>query len=152
VLIRILATDLPGKSCGPSPSEPDGHHQICVGVQARNKPSEIDWLCSADEPSVTRALSCTATVRPGGVDVRGPHIQGRPGARFVYLSWIYRDQTGQDRMFRRAKLLLDAVPDNVFQSAVETGTLVGRLGLTDEKGNPSCASMRPPLIEWAATG
>jgi hypothetical protein len=28
--------------------------------------------------------------------------------------------------------------------------LVGRLGLTDAKGNPVCASIRPPLIEWSA--
>jgi Family of unknown function (DUF5990) len=28
--------------------------------------------------------------------------------------------------------------------------LVGRVGLTDPKGNPVCASVRPPLIEWSA--
>jgi len=27
---------------------------------------------------------------------------------------------------------------------------VGRLGLTDPKGNPTCAAVRPPLIEWTA--
>ena len=53
-------------------------------------------------------------------------------------------------MFRRAKLMLDGVPPGVLRRAVETGTLIGRMGLTDEKGNPSCAAMRPPLIEWTA--
>ena len=53
-------------------------------------------------------------------------------------------------MFRRAKLMLDGVPPDVLRRAVETGTLNGRIGLTDEKGNPSCAAMRPPLIEWTA--
>jgi hypothetical protein len=151
LLIRIIATDLPGNSCGPSPQEPDGHHQICVGVQVRGKPTEIDWLTSADQPSVTWNLECLATVTPGGVDLRGRHIQGGPGKRFVYLSWLHRDPTGQDRMFRRAKLLLDAVPADVLRAAATSGTLVGRLGLTDAKGNPSCASMRPPLIDWTAT-
>jgi hypothetical protein len=28
--------------------------------------------------------------------------------------------------------------------------LVGRLGLTDAKGNPLCAAVRPPVIEWSA--
>jgi hypothetical protein len=122
-----------------------------VGVQVRSKPSEIDWLTSADEPSARWELDCTATVTPGGVDVRGRHIQGGPGARFVYLSWIYRDSSGEDRMFRRAKLHLDVVPDEVLSSAAQTRTLVARLGLTDAKGNPTCASVRPPLVQWSAT-
>ena len=30
------------------------------------------------------------------------------------------------------------------------GVLVGRLGLTDAKGNPTCTAGRPPTIEWSA--
>jgi hypothetical protein len=33
---------------------------------------------------------------------------------------------------------------------VDLGLLVGRLGLTDRKGNPLCAAVRPPVIEWSA--
>lgn len=36
--------------------------------------------------------------------------------------------------------------------ALELGVLVGRLGLTDPKGNPLCAAVRPPVIEWSAAG
>jgi len=36
------------------------------------------------------------------------------------------------------------------EGAGERGTLVGRLTLTDPKGNPLCASVRPPLIAWSA--
>jgi Family of unknown function (DUF5990) len=53
-------------------------------------------------------------------------------------------------MFRRAKLWLKAVPPEVLASAAGRGVLVGRLGLADAKGNPVCASVRPPLIEWSA--
>jgi hypothetical protein len=53
-------------------------------------------------------------------------------------------------MFRRAKVWLDAVPAPVVQRAVDRGLLVGRLGLSDPKGHPLCASVRPPSIEWAA--
>jgi hypothetical protein len=53
-------------------------------------------------------------------------------------------------MFRRAKLMLDAIPPNVIDSAADLGFLVGRLGLTDGKGHPLCAAVRPPLIEWSA--
>ncbi len=52
-------------------------------------------------------------------------------------------------MFRRAKLMLADVPDDVLAKAAAKGTLVGRLGLTDAKGQPLCASVRPPLIEWS---
>jgi hypothetical protein len=30
------------------------------------------------------------------------------------------------------------------------GLLVGSLGLTDPKGHPLCAAVRPPVIEWSA--
>jgi hypothetical protein len=53
-------------------------------------------------------------------------------------------------MFRRAKLLLDAEPPAVLRDAVAHGVLVGRLGLTDAKGHPTCASVRPPRIVWSA--
>jgi hypothetical protein len=33
-----------------------------------------------------------------------------------------------------------------------TRVLVGRLGLADPKGNPLCAAVRPPVIEWSAAG
>jgi hypothetical protein len=51
-------------------------------------------------------------------------------------------------MFRRAKIMFDGIPADVMAAAQESGVLVGRLGLTDPKGNPTCAAVRPPLIEW----
>jgi hypothetical protein len=52
-------------------------------------------------------------------------------------------------MFRRAKVMLDAVPADTLAAAAESGVLVGRLGLTDGKGQPLCAAVRPPVIEWS---
>lgn len=101
-----------------------------------------------DAPSAEWTTECT----PGtdGGDLRGPCVQGVPGARFLYLSWGTVDEAREFTMFRRAKLWLDAVPADVLAAAVERGILVGRLGLTDRKGHPLCASVRPPLIEWSA--
>jgi hypothetical protein len=53
-------------------------------------------------------------------------------------------------MFRRAKLMFDAIPPDVLTAAVRCGQLTGRLGLTDAQGYPLCAHVRPPLIEWSA--
>jgi Family of unknown function (DUF5990) len=38
----------------------------------------------------------------------------------------------------------------VLERAQEQGILMGRLGLTDAKGNPTCTAGRPPTIEWFA--
>jgi hypothetical protein len=53
-------------------------------------------------------------------------------------------------MFRRAKLMLDAIPAEVLTAAAREGQLVGRLGLTDACGNPRCARVEPPNITWTA--
>ena len=62
VLIRIEGHDLPGRSCGPSPERPGGHHGIAVGVQRRNDPGEL--------------LGC---VPAGGRGVRHLGAGGDPG-------------------------------------------------------------------------
>ena len=147
MLIRIEGHDLPGTSCGPSPERPDGHHGIHVGVQAKNRPGELMGRVRVDVDSVTWELDAQP-VSPDGSDFRGPYVSGPPGARFVYLSWGVVDGQGTFEMFRRAKIMFDGIPDEVLAAARTTGLLIGRLGLTDPKGNPTCAPVRPPLIEW----
>ena len=91
-------------------------------------------------------VECATRATAVDVDITGPYVSGPPGDRFIYLSWGMVDDGGFE-MFRRAKLRLTAVPPEVLAAAVDSGMLVGRLGLTDEKGNPTCASVRPPAIE-----
>ena len=83
-------------------------------------------------------------------DYRGPYISGPPGGRFIYLSWGVVEEPGSFEMFRRAKIMFDGIPADVMAAAQKSGVLVGRLGLTDPKGNPTCAAVRPPLIKWTA--
>lgn len=99
-----------------------------------------------DAPRAVWTLECTVKAGP---DLLGPYVQGGPGARFVYLSWVNADADGLT-MFRRAKLMLDAVPAATVEAAVRSGLLVARLGLTDAKGHPLCAAVRPPLVIWSA--
>jgi hypothetical protein len=156
--IRLVGSDLPGTSCGPSPERPEGHHNIHVGVQRKNRPYELLGLVRGDAPSACWTLECTATPSDrstNGVDVRGPYISGPPGGRFIYLSWVTVDGAapGDQRMFRRAKLALADVPSDVLQSVLaagDDGVLVGRFGLTDHRGNPTCAGMAPSQITWSA--
>jgi len=150
VLIRIEGHDLPGRECAASGTFP-GYRDIHVGVQRRDRPTEWLDLQPGDAPSVAWTLQCSsASLDEAGLDARGPYIQGGPGQRFIYLSWGVLDGAETFTMFRRAKLWLDAVDPATAQAALTSGTLVGALGLTDRKGHPLCASVRPPLISWTA--
>ncbi|MEV0406100.1 DUF5990 family protein [Actinoallomurus sp. NPDC050550] len=150
MLIRIEASQLPGRECGQAPGFP-GYRNIHVGVQRRDRPAELLDLHPGDAASATWELEVTAaTATETGWDLRGPYVQGRPAGRFVYLSWGTVNDGGQFEMFRRAKLWFDAIGPDVLEAAARSGLLVARLGLTDARGHPLCASVRPPLIEWSA--
>ncbi len=161
--IKIEGTDFPGASCGPSPQQPDGYANIHVGVQRRGKPGELLGVVRGDAPSATWTLDATVTRAPDGeIDVKGLYIQGPRGGRFIYLNWGTVDTAargdtvaeagvpGPFTLFRRAKLRLDAVPAALLSRAAELGVLTARVVLTDAKGNPTCASVGAPYIEWSA--
>jgi hypothetical protein len=117
VLIRIEGFDLPGRSCGPSPERPEGHHNIHVAVQGRKGQGDLLGLVPADAVEAVWNLACSVASPPPEADLGGPHIHGSPGKRFLYLSWGVVDAAGVFTMFRRAKLWLDAVPKTVMTAA-----------------------------------
>ncbi|GAA1221943.1 hypothetical protein GCM10009665_10140 [Kitasatospora nipponensis] len=147
--IRIDAFDLPGRTCATGPGFP-GYTDIHVAVQRRDRREELLDPQPGDAATATWTLDCTAAPTNSGTDLKGPYIQGRPGDRFIYLSWGTLDTAGTFTLFRRAKLMLDAIAPATVDAARQSGTLLGRLRLTDAKGHPLCAAVRPPLIEWSA--
>ncbi|MGW0589650.1 DUF5990 family protein [Streptosporangium sp. NPDC002607] len=147
--IRIEAFDLPGRTCATAPGFP-GYTDIHVAVQRRNQREELLDPQPGDAASATWTLECTATTTPSGIDLKGPHIQGRPEGRFIYLSWGTVEEAGTFTLFRRAKLMLDAVDPTTAKAATRSGLLLARLRLTDAKNQPLCAAVRPPLVEWIA--
>ncbi|MFJ2866612.1 DUF5990 family protein [Kitasatospora sp. NPDC087314] len=147
--LRIEATDLPGRECGTGPGFP-GYRDIHVAVQRRGRPAELLDPTPGDAAGAGWSLECEAKRLPdGGVDITGRYVQGGPAGRFVYLNWVTRDGEAWT-LFRRAKLLLAAVDRATVEEAVGTGLLVARLGLTDAKGHPLCAAVRPPVVTWSA--
>ena len=150
VLIHIEGSALPGTSCGPGPDYPDGHHNIHVAVQGRKGQQDLLGLVPADVKSALWELECRV-VSPA--PAMGPARSPDPriaGQQFIHLTWGVVDASAVFTMFRRAKLWLDAVPDDVLEAAHSGGLLIGRLGLTDDRGWPLWASDRPPRIEWTA--
>jgi hypothetical protein len=149
VQIRIEGHDLPGRSCRPGPGAALNYQNVHVGLQRRNRRDDLLGLVPGDAASATWTVDCTAELSSDDIDIKGPYIQGPQGGRFIYLSWGTVEGDAFT-LFRRAKLRFDAIPPHVMRDAVDLGMLVGRLGLTDRKGNPLCAAVRPPTIEWLA--
>ena len=139
VLLRLTGDNPPGRSCGPSRDKPDGYCNVHVGVQ---RGQEVVLTVPGDQELHTEI---EIAVRQGRFS--GPFVHGRNGERFVYLSWGELD--GDDfRMFRRAKLQMD----HLDADSLDGRTVEARLSLTDAKGHPTCASLRPPDIEWTVVG
>jgi hypothetical protein len=144
VLVRIEGTDLPGRAAG---AEADRLRlgNVHVGVQRK---AEVVSRVPATAESARWEFEVTSREVDGLLDVGGPWVHGRPGARFLYLSW--GAVSGEAfAMFRRAKLLFGDIPTDLLRRAHDDeGTLVATLGLTDAEGGPRCARVRPPDITW----
>jgi hypothetical protein len=115
---------LPGLTCG-------SHQNVHVGLQVGAEPTGL-------VPADAGAAEWVTEIRTVDGDFRGPAVQGRKGERFVYLTWGSVD-AGSFEMFRRAKLMLADLP------AADEVTV--NVDLTDERGMPRCARLRPPAIE-----
>lgn len=134
--VRIVGVNLPGRSWA-------GYDGIHVGVQRRDQPVE---LVPGDAPEAVWDID--VGVLPDG-DFRGPFVQGKRGERFVYLCWVAVDAAGGLTRFGRVKLMLGAVDANVVAAAGEPGRrLLATLALTDARGGPRYAAVRPPAISW----
>jgi Family of unknown function (DUF5990) len=147
VLLRIHAVDLPGRNCAPHDA-PTSYENVHVGLQRGRDPFQ---LVPGDASSATWEVEVsTRPGRDGGIDVGGPFAQGRPGDRFFYLTWGTVDGEGTFTMFRRAKLHVSDIADDVLARAASgEGALTARLGLTDGSGQPLCSRVRPPQVAWS---
>jgi hypothetical protein len=150
VRIRIEGYDPPGRWCGTGPDFPDGHHNIHVAVQGRRGQQDLFGLVGGDTEFPVWNLDCEV-VSPGPPpDLRGAQIHGGPGKRFIYLAWGVVDTAGAFRMFRRAKLWLGRVPDDVMTQALVEGALTARVKLKDDIGWPVCATLDTDHLQWNA--
>lgn len=141
VRIRIEAHGLPWRDVSK-------HSNVHVGVQGRGQGAEILDLVASDVSTAVWEFDATTLERADGIDVRGPYVQGGPGGRFIYLTWGTL-QDGEFAMFGRSKLMLTEVDQDTMAAAVRSGTLVGRVGLIDERGKLRLASIKPPAITWS---
>lgn len=140
VNLRIVGRDLPGRHFG----DRDAVH---VGIQ---RGTQVVELVPGDADVAVFSFSVdVVTTAEGGPDFRGAFVHGRRGERFLYLSWGQVDASGRFDMFRRAKLHLSVLGEQDIARALRSGAVIeATLGLTDARGGPLCASVRPPTIRW----
>jgi hypothetical protein len=163
VVVVVLGSGLPGLRCRPAPGG-DWYENVHVGVSVRGKrhqgltvvPSR-PWVVWEPVPADSEEARWDVDValRPanGGYDFGGPFVRGARGDRHIGLAWGEVPGDGTLKLFRGAKLRLEAVELATLEAASAPGArLVARLGLTDPKGNPRCASVWPPDIDWSAEG
>jgi hypothetical protein len=144
VQIRIEGHDLPGRRVGPA-ADALRLGNVHVGVQHK---SEVVERVPVTAESAAWQFQVAGREVDGLLDVGGPWVHGRPGARFLYLSWGSVDGD-TFAVFRRAKLMFGDIPTALLRAGHEgAGVLAGSLGLTDAHGAPLCARVRPPDIVW----
>jgi hypothetical protein len=123
-------------------------HGVHVGVQVRSEPVD---LVPGDAVSATWRLDVRVVDGDdGGLDFRGPAVHGARGQRFLYLTWGDVTVHSPFTMFRRAKLMLDAVDPALVRAAVDgERPLIATIDLTDARGGPVCARVGPPALVWS---
>ena len=140
----IRGHTLPGRDCVTSGGTYENVH---VGVQRK---AEVIELKPGDAKTVEWRMEIdVVTGKDGARDFKGPHVQGKRGDRFLYLSWNTVDKDGALTGFRRAKLMLEAIDATLLARAQKGKALVGELSLTMADGTPTCAAVRPPRIVWS---
>lgn len=145
--VRIVGVELPGRTCADRRPGGLAYQNVHVGVQRRK---DVVDLVPGDAPGAEWNLTVDTVTKDGALDLRGPFVHGKRGDRFLYLSWGTVDDANHFEMFRRAKLMFDAVPDELLRSAQSPGhRLVGTVHMTHDDGMPRCAAVRPPVIEWS---
>jgi hypothetical protein len=170
VTVVIEGFDLPGLTCAPEPGGPV-YHNIHVALggpgTGRRGPAEPGGDRPAlvmpgspglafepvpgDAPSARWVVTVTVRRDQDGFDFSGPFVRGDRTDRHLGLAWGDVPGDGTLRVFRGAKFRLADVDPGLIEEAVRPGQrLLARVRLTDARGNPVCARVRPPAITWSA--
>ena len=136
IAVRIVAVDPPFQ---------DGHG-VLFGLQGKG--GDVDPVPATSTTTFETTLELV--VADDHHDFRGPHVVGRKGDRFIYLSWGLGDGVEPFVMFARAKLKLADIPAEVLSQVRNgEGTLDCSLEATNTKGQPASGTIKPPAVGWS---
>jgi hypothetical protein len=146
MLVEIEGANLPGRRCGPN-LQREMCENVHVGIGIHRDPVE---LVPGDAPAAHWRIEVrTSRAADGSVDFHGTFVHGTRGDRYLYLNWGTVAADGSFRLFRRAKLSLSEVDQTLVEQVLQdNGSLACTVNLTDARGQPRCARVRPPDIAW----
>jgi hypothetical protein len=146
VIVEIKGVNGPGRRCRPSP-EHGPYEDVHVGVGSFRDPI---GLVHGDALQTSWKVQVRLAWRDGRPDFRGPHVDGRPGDRHIYVDWFNREPDGELMLFRRAKVMLEGIDPSLVKKAEESDTrLICTVNLTNEKGLPTTARFWAPDLRWS---
>ena len=141
IAIEIECTELPGA----------GYPSLHLGIQ---RDQSIIEMASADSKRIM--FKPTLRARPnadGSVNFLGPFAHGPKAERFIYLNWTTMNGNVLTGMVGRIKLHLNHIRWTAVQKAAAANKPIRvRLALTNAKGRPVMASVRPDVAKWEFTG
>lgn len=145
MIVEIRGKNPPGRRCAPAPGH-GPYEAISVGLGRHQEPV---GLVAGDTPNPRWRIEVRVVRTPAGLDYRGPQVEGKRGGRHIYINWLNREPDGELRMFRRGKIALDGLDPDLVERAERTGAILGcTVDLTNERGHPTTALMRPPQLDW----
>jgi len=144
--IKVICKDLPGKELRDAAGE-ICHANVYLGIQHGEQ--VIEMVPGDSKTAEFAPVFRVAPLDDGQTNFLGPFAKGTKTERFFYLSWGDLGEDGIFRMFRRAKIHLSQLPWKTVERAAGAGKpIVAHLSLTDKRGGPLCASVKPPYIKW----
>ena len=139
-VIEIVCTNLPGE-------EWDGNSTLCLGIQ---RDEQIIEVASAGSKRVVfRPVLRARRNTDGSANFLGAFAHGPRTERFIYLVWAIVQGKQLVRMVGRVKLHLNHIEwASVEYSAGGKKPIRVTLALTNAKGKPVMASVRPDVAKW----
>lgn len=129
----------------------EGHSRLRLGIQ-KGKMVVDDVPANAPGATFRFAMTVKENARIGQPNLTGPYAQGTPADRFVYLCRGERDGDTWDG-FRRAKVKIGHLTWAQIDAAVQAQTPIrATIEMTDAKGEPIAATVKPGHITWHVKG
>ena len=140
IVIEIVCRKLPGE-------EWDGQSTLHLGIQ---RDDEILELASAGATRIEfRAVLRARRNTDGSTNFLGAFAHGPRNERFIYLIWAIVQGKQLVRMVGRVKLHLNHIKWTSVEKAASRKKLIRvTLALTNAKGKPVMASVRPDVAKW----
>lgn len=148
VTLSVVCWNLPGIRFSDSRHpEAEPRSPVFLGLQ---KGKEVIGQVRADAETARFTPELRVRRRADGrPDFLGPFAHGPAGDRFLYLSWGVQQPGGDLEMFRRLKVRLGHLDWSVLEDAARKEKRIEvRLDMTDDRGEPLCATPPSWHIEW----